>query len=119
MSANKKLYKNALNVNLTKKKNVNLTKSTFHTLVFPTPMSVSKNENASNLAKVWRVVEKGGKYCASVRQSLRLTATFLELYWNAQTNSNFQAPPLLIFAIQTQPKHTLPKLQQTQQFSAF
>ena len=87
--------------------------------VFPTTMSVSKNENASNLAKVWRVVEKGGKYCASVRQSLRLTATFLELYWNAQTNSNFQAPPLLIFAIQTQPKHTLPKLQQTQQFSAF
>ena len=79
-------------------------------------MSVSKNENATNLAKVWRVVEKGGKYCASVRQSLRLTATFLELYWNAQTNSNFQAPPFSSFAM---PEHTLPKLKHTLQFSAF
>ena len=83
--------------------------------VFPTTMSVSKNENATNLAKVWRVVE-GGKYCASGGQSLRQTATFLELYWNAQTNSNFQAPPLSSFAM---PEHTLPKLKHTLQFSAF
>ena len=74
------------NVNLFKRR----TKSTIHTQVFPTLMCVSKNENVSNFAKVWRVVGKGGKYCASVGQSLRQTATFLELYWNARQTLTFR-----------------------------